>query len=157
MTEYLGGPETPEQLRERHERYRRGGGPGQDKMFVILVGPEKQPAGMIGYWKHDSNAGHMMEIGWAVLCEFQGCGVATRAVALIAQRARAEAGFRYLHAFSDVDNAASNAVARKSGFELLGQIDFDDPPGHVSHCNEWRLDLEDVWVISQGAEQEAEA
>ena len=39
MTIYIGGPETPEKIRERHERYLRGSGKGQ--MFVIVVGLER--------------------------------------------------------------------------------------------------------------------
>ncbi len=140
MTVYLGGPETPEQIRERHERYLRCR-PGQDQMFVILAGPAKQPAGLVGYWEHDWQGQQVKEIGWSVLIEFQGKGVATRAATLAAQHARAEGSFRYLHAFAAVDNAPSNAVCRKIGFELIGQVDMEDRPGQIMRCNEWRLDL----------------
>jgi hypothetical protein len=46
MTIYIGGPETPEKIRERHERYLRGSDKGQ--MFVIVVGLERVAAGSIG-------------------------------------------------------------------------------------------------------------
>jgi hypothetical protein len=29
----------------------------------------------------------------------------------------------------------------KVGFELLGEYDFEYPPGHLMRCNDWRLDL----------------
>jgi RimJ/RimL family protein N-acetyltransferase len=38
-------------------------------------------------------------------------------------------------------NEASNAICRKLGFELLGEEDFEYPPGNPIRCNDWRLDL----------------
>ena len=61
MTEHLGGPETPEQIRERHEWYWQGAGEGA--MFVIVVGPEKAAAGSIGYWKKVWRGQPVWEIG----------------------------------------------------------------------------------------------
>jgi hypothetical protein len=51
MTVHLGGPETAQQLEKRHLRYCRSTETGVDPMFVIVVGPERLPAGLIGYWK----------------------------------------------------------------------------------------------------------
>ena len=48
---------------------------------------------------------------------------------------------RPVHAFPSVDNAASNAVCRKLGFEFLGAFDFEYPPGNPLRCNDWRLEL----------------
>ena len=55
--------------------------------------------------------------------------------------ARARATHRFLHAFPSVDNAPSNAICRKLGFTLLGECDFEYPPGNRMRCNDWRLDL----------------
>jgi hypothetical protein len=41
-----------------------------------------------------------------------------------------------------VENAPSNAICRKLGFELLEACDFEFPPGHHMRCNDWRLDLQ---------------
>jgi RimJ/RimL family protein N-acetyltransferase len=49
-----------------------------------------------------------------------------------------------VYAFPSVDNAPSNAICRKVGFELLGEKDFEYPPGNPLRCNEWRFDLYDV-------------
>ena len=38
MTEHLGGPETPEKIRDRHTRYWKPEDPGKVRMFVIMVG-----------------------------------------------------------------------------------------------------------------------
>lgn len=51
MTIYIGGPETPEKIRERNERYLRGSDKGQ--IFVIVVGLERVAAGSIEYWKKE--------------------------------------------------------------------------------------------------------
>jgi hypothetical protein len=45
------------------------------------------------------------------------------------------------HAFPNVDNAPSNAICRKLGFELLEACEFEFPKGHFMICNDWRLDL----------------
>ncbi len=141
MTEYLGGPETPDRIVERHRRYVESSFSGLGPMFVILVGEQRQPAGMIGYWEHDSEGIYGWETGWSVLKEFQGQGVATRAALLVAEKARAEGRHRYLHAFSGTANAASNAVCRKAGFELQGEVMIEYPQGCPMRCNDWRLDL----------------
>ena len=48
---------------------------------------------------------------------------------------------RFMHAFPNVDNAPSNAICRKLGFELLDACEFEFPKGHFMTCNDWRLAL----------------
>ncbi len=141
MTEHLGGPETPEQIRERHERYCRISEGDNGPMFVIVVGREQVAAGSIGYWEREWRGQLLWETGWSVLPEFQGRGIATRAIAVIIDRARAAQKHRYLHAFPSVDNGPSNAICRKAGFALQAAVDFEYPPGHRMRCNDWCLDL----------------
>ena len=139
LTRYLGGPESPEKIRERHARFLRLGDPDAGRMLVILAEPEETPAGTHGYWKREENGGTVWETGWFVLPEFQGRGIATRATQLMAQLAWADAPERPIHAYPAVDNAASNAVCRKVGFRLIGPIDFEYPPGYPLRCNDWVL------------------
>jgi hypothetical protein len=40
-----------------------------------------------------------------------------------------------------VSNGASNAVCRRAGFELLGESEFEYPPGTTIVSNDWRYDL----------------
>ena len=110
-------------------------------MFVIVVGTERAAAGSIGYWQKEWQGQYVWETGWSVLPEFQGQGIATRAIANIVERASSERKHRSLHAFPSVDNAPSNAICRKAGFTLQGQFDFEYPPGHSVRCNDWCLDL----------------
>jgi RimJ/RimL family protein N-acetyltransferase len=136
MTAHLGGPETEQQVIDRHARYVSLG-----SMFSIVVLPERQKAGAIGYWEREWNDQTVYETGWHVLPEFQGRGVATAAARAIIARAAAEQRHRYLHAYPSVDNPASNAICRKAGFTFLSERDFEYPPGHPLRCNDWRVDL----------------
>ena len=77
----------------------------------------------------------------AVDQQFQGRGIATHATAQVVERARAEGTHRYLHAFPVPDNGPSNAICRKLGFTLLGEVEIEFPVGHFAPSNDWRLDL----------------
>ena len=46
---------------------------------------------------------------------------------------------RARYAFPSVDNAPSNAVCRKTGFELLGEVGFEYPKGSWLRRNDWRF------------------
>lgn len=141
MTEHLGGPESPEKLRQRHERYCRIGDSGTGRMFAIVVGPDRVAAGSVGYWEREEQGQLVWETGWSVLPEFQGQGLATRATALAADSARKEGSHRFMHAYPSVENGPSNAICRKLGFTLVGEFEFEYPPGHPMRCNDWYLDL----------------
>ncbi|MFI5690721.1 GNAT family N-acetyltransferase [Kribbella sp. NPDC051586] len=138
MTAYLGGPETPDKLRDRHRKYVENDFAGQ--MFVIVTA-DGERAGSVGYWEHSESTETVWETGWAILPEFQGRGLATVAVNEIAKVAAAAGTHRTLHAYPGVANGASNALCRKAGFTLLGERDFEYPKGHWMRCNDWRLDL----------------
>jgi RimJ/RimL family protein N-acetyltransferase len=143
MTEHLGGPESPEKIRERQERYLRLH-PEQGQMFVIVVGPDRLAAGSVGYWERETPDGTVWETGWSVLPEFQGRSIATLGTAILVERVRAIGRHRYLHAYPAVDNPPSNAICRKLGFSNLGAFDFEYPKGNPLRCNDWRLDLWDA-------------
>ena len=76
-----------------------------------------------------------------MLPEFQGRGIAGRQPSRRSTQFAPKGKHRYLHAFPSVENAPSNAICRKLGFELLEECDFEFPPGHHMRCNDWRLDL----------------
>lgn len=141
MKRHLGGPETDEQVLARHERYVRFADSGQGCMFRVLALPEAVPVGSIGYWIRLWRDEKVFEMGWSVLPTYQGRGLATAALAAVVDVARARRTYRYAHAFPSVDNPASNAVCRKAGFQLLGETEFEFPPGRFMRSNDWRLDL----------------
>jgi RimJ/RimL family protein N-acetyltransferase len=76
-----------------------------------------------------------------VVPEFQGRGIAMAATAQAIELAKRDKKHRFMHAFPNVDNAPSNAICRKLGFELLEACEFEFPKGHFMICNDWRLDL----------------
>ena len=139
MTEHLGGPETPEKLRERQGRYESL--EGGERMFKIVDEASGEPAGSVGYWEKDWHDEQIYEVGWMVAPEFQGRGIAVAATAQAIERAKRDDKHRFMHAFPSVDNAPSNAICRKLGFELLEACEFEFPKGHFMTCNDWRLDL----------------
>ncbi len=141
MTRYLGGPESPDKIAERHERYLHIPDRGTGRMFTIVTGPSGEAVGSVGYWDKEWRDQSVYEIGWSVLPEHQGRGIAGRATAAAIGNARSEGKHRFIHAFPGVENAASNAICRKLGFTLLGPEDFEYPPGHQMRCNDWQLDL----------------
>jgi RimJ/RimL family protein N-acetyltransferase len=139
MTEHLGGPESHEKIVERQSRYELAGASGQGGMFKIVE--DEQAVGSVGYWERSWNDQLVYETGWSVLPEFQGRGYAVRGAALVVAMARAEHRLRFMHAFPTPDNAASNGVCRSLGFTLVGECEFEFPPGHFSPSNDWQLDL----------------
>lgn len=140
MMEHLGGPDTRDAIRARHERYLGFDG-SSEGVFAIVVGSDETPAGWIGYWTTSWHDEDVWECGWHVLPERQSRGVATAAAVLAIEHARARGGCRWMHAFPAVDNVASNALCRRLGFTSLGEVDVEYPVGHMMHSNDWCLDL----------------
>lgn len=141
MMRYLGGPESDDQIRARHQRYVAIGDSGKGCMFVIVARQDQIPAGSVGYWERPTGEETVWETGWSVLPEFQGKGIATNGTALAIERAREERKHRYMHAYPSIENAASNAICRKLDFTLLGEQEFEYPPGNMLRCNDWQLEL----------------
>jgi len=141
MKEHLGGPETDEQVLARHRRYLAIGGSGTGRMFRVVLLPGRRGVGTIGYWERVWHEQTVYETGWSVLPPFQRRGIAAAATAAVLARAGAEEKHRFVHAFPSVDNPASNAICGKLNFTLLGECDFEFPPGHAMRCNDWRFDL----------------
>lgn len=140
MTAHIGGPETPEQIERRHEKYLAMTDPTDGAMFAVALEPDGAVVGQVGYWTHEEE-GHdpVWETGWFVLPEFQGRGIATAATRLAVEAAWAAVA-RPVHAYPNAENAASNAIARKAGLRLLGSREFEYPKGQWMTCNDWVID-----------------
>ncbi|WP_158847008.1 GNAT family N-acetyltransferase [Saccharothrix deserti] len=136
MTTHLGGPESEDKVLNRHRRYLVL---GDGRMFRVEV--DGTPAGSVGYWEKHWRGEAVWEVGWAVLPEFQGRGVAAAAARAVVEAARAEGTHAWARAFPSVDHPASNAVCRKAGFTLFGEADFEYPPGRWMRCNDWGVEL----------------
>ena len=137
MMVHLGGPESAEQLRERQQRYEEM----ESGAFKIVEQASGEGVGWVGYWEREWRSRRVYEIGWFVLPEMHGRGIAGAATALAIDAARAEQRHRFMHAFPSVENGPSNAICRKLGFELVAECEFEYPPGKFMLCNDWRLAL----------------
>jgi RimJ/RimL family protein N-acetyltransferase len=132
---HLGGPVDPGRLPRVH-RIRLA----DPWWFVITEEPGGPAVGTIGIWEAEHAGEPIHETGWTVAPEHQGRGIASRALALLLERARSEPSFERVHAFPATDNPASNALCRKAGFEHVGEVDVEFA-GRPLHCNHWVRDV----------------
>jgi RimJ/RimL family protein N-acetyltransferase len=150
MTEHLGGPESEENLEKRHKRYVAAASSGivrdPDRtypayIFKVVLEPDGMAVGSVNFWNREWKGEEVYEIGWGVLPEYQGRGIASAAVADAIELARATKRKQAVHAFPSVENPPSNGICRRLGFVLLGATQFEYPKGHWMLCNDWRLAL----------------
>jgi len=136
MMRELGGPADPEGLLKVHRRR------VEDETWYFVIVPEGSaaPAGAIGIWDSTFNGEPIHEVGWMVLQEFHGRGIASEALGLILERARGEPRFKRIHAFPGVTNGPSNTLCRKFDFVHTEEteVKFRDRPLRVNH---WELDV----------------
>jgi RimJ/RimL family protein N-acetyltransferase len=142
MTGHIGGPETPDQIRRRHERYLQMTAPTAGTMLAAVLVPSGTAVGSTGYWEHDDDGVKVWETGWFVLPEYQGRGVATAATRLAVEAAW-QVVRRPVHAYPSIGNAASNAIARKVGMRLIGPRHFEYSKDHWMTCNDWVIEPHD--------------
>jgi RimJ/RimL family protein N-acetyltransferase len=103
----------------------------------LLVDAQGVVAGSVVLWSHEDIGGTVMsEIGWMVLPEFQGRGIATTAVRILLALAREQDRWGLVHAFPATTNAPSNAVCRSAGFRFAGEQDTPFA-GRVLRTNHW--------------------
>jgi len=137
---HIGGPRPEADVRAAHKRRLDLMEQGEAHMYKVVAGDSDEALGTIGIWKVDGKGPRTYEMGWLVLPEHQGRGVATEAARLLLARARADPDVRYVHACPAVGNAGSNSIARKLGMENQGEFDNEGFAG-VLRCNDWRIDL----------------
>ena len=139
MMMHLGGPESLEQIAQRHQRYLKL--PETDHIFKIVWGSGSEAVGSIGYWQKNWHDQLVYEMGWSVLPTYQGRGIATKAGKAVIRKANLENKHRFMHAFPSMSNLPSNAICRKLGFSLIEECQVEYPPGNLLTINDWRLDL----------------
>mgnify|MGYP001202706065 CR=1 FL=1 len=141
MTAHLGGTESPEQLEARHRRYAASAESDTTYIYKVILLPDGVAVGGVSFWDREWRGEAVYEMGWGVVPEFQGRGIATAAVEEAIDLALATERHSAIHAFPSVDNAPSNGICRSVGFDLLGETEFEYPKGHCMRCNDWRLPL----------------
>jgi RimJ/RimL family protein N-acetyltransferase len=140
---HLGGPETEAKLLDRQTRYLTYHRPGEVEMLRVAV--DGVVAGSVGYWEREETGGAAYEAGWEILPAFHGKSIGSRATAALLARLQPVARHRFVYAYPTPENAGSNGICRRLGFELTGVGDFEYPRGVFSPHNVWRLDLQS-WV-----------
>ena len=134
----LGGPVARDEIPAIHQR--RVATTEADPWYFVIVTDDDEPAGALGIWETEHHGATVHETGWMLARAFHGRGLASAALALLLDRARAEPRFEQVHAWPGVSNPASNALCRKFGFELLGEED-GDYRGAKFRVNHWVLAL----------------
>ncbi|MET9572587.1 GNAT family N-acetyltransferase [Streptomyces virginiae] len=139
MTQHLGGPEPDGKLHDRQRRYEALSArePAAGRMFRVVL-ETGESAGSTGFWERQWRGEPVYEAGWGILPEFQGGGLAVAALTQLLAYVRAHGSRDSVHAFPGTDHPASNAVCRRAGFECLGEVDFEYPPGVPHPSLDWR-------------------
>lgn len=134
----LGGPVPHDEIPALHRR--RLDSVATDPWWFTIVTDDGAAAGTIGIWETEHDGAAVHETGWMLARPFHGRGLASAALALLLDRARAEPRLERLHAWPGVTNPASNALCRKFRFELLGEEEggYRDATLRVNH---WVLAL----------------
>ena len=138
MTE-LGGPLPRDGIEEKVARDVQAVAAGTDwiKMIVPDEAAAEVVAGSVTLWSHEEDSGEpISEIGWMVLPEFQGRGLARRAVRMLLELARDDGRWGLVHAFPGVTNGPSNGICRSLGFQFAGERDVTFS-GRVLRTNHW--------------------
>jgi RimJ/RimL family protein N-acetyltransferase len=151
MMTYLGGPEPEAALADRHERIQRMLAAGTGYSMMIIVPGSPDPVGWVGCWDSEWQGQDVYEMGWSVVPEFQGRGLAAGAIRAVLDLAAADGRHRWVHAFPRLDNGPSNGACRKAGFELAGECVVEFPPGHPERSNDWRYDLTSLSGSASGS------
>ena len=141
---YLNGSESEERIRRRHhKRITMSANPQTGCQYTILTGANNDPAGNIGYWESEWKGQKGWEMGWFVLPEFQGHGIATAASRQVIQLLIKRKNYTFIFATPSVDNQPSNAICRKLGFTLTGEdtIEYPSGSGRLLKINCWTLTL----------------
>ena len=136
----LGGPRPREAIERAHAKSLALAAEGRCWPLKVVPNGSASAAGFVDVFESSHEGETIYEIGWMVLPEFQGRGIASQAVRMVLDKARAERRFGRIHAFPAATNGPSNKICEKNGFANLGECEFEFA-GRSLRCNHWRIDL----------------
>ena len=140
MMAELGGPLPREGIEEKVAIDVQSAAADDSWIKMIVPGEAEAVAGSVALWSHDEDGGEpITEIGWMVLPEFQGRGLAKRAVRMVLELARDNGRWGLVHAFPATTNGPSNGICRSLGFRYTGERDTTFA-GRVLRTNHWVID-----------------
>ncbi|MFE7530981.1 GNAT family N-acetyltransferase [Kitasatospora sp. NPDC057542] len=100
-----------------------------DSSWIRMIVPDGaedgEAAGTVTLWSDQEDGATVSEIGWMVLPEYQGRGLAKAAVRLVLDAAAEDGRWGEVHANPGTTNGPSNGICRALGFRLLGERDLD--------------------------------
>jgi RimJ/RimL family protein N-acetyltransferase len=134
----LGGAVPADRLPAVH-RLRLNPPPG-DRYFTAYPEGSDRSFGLVGLWHTEWEGGTVPEAGVLVRRRYLGTGLGVRALQALFALLVAEGMAEPVHAFIAVDNAASNTLARRMGFTLLGECDVSYE-GRPLRSNHWTIRL----------------
>lgn len=94
---------------------------GNQESLNLVIQVNDQVAGMISFNRFDT-VNRSADIGYWLGATFRGKGVMTQAVAGLCTLGFTDYNLQRIELRAAVDNAASNAVARRAGFHLEGSL-----------------------------------
>ncbi|MET8545438.1 GNAT family N-acetyltransferase [Kitasatospora sp. NPDC004799] len=111
-----------------------------DSSWIRMIVPDgavdDEAAGIVTLWSDQEDGETVSEIGWMVLPEHQGRGLAKAAVRLVLDAAAEDGRWGAVHANPGTTNGPSNGICRALGFRLLGERELDFA-GRVLRANHW--------------------
>lgn len=139
MMSELGGPRPVDEVLAKAARDVDTARSGAAWILMIVLAGVPEAVGTVVVWENTEHGEPFSEIGWMVLPDHQGQGVARAAVRAVLVRARHERRWGVIHAFPGVTNGPSNGICRSLGFTLLGPelIEF---VGQQFQSNHWAID-----------------
>jgi RimJ/RimL family protein N-acetyltransferase len=139
MMAELGGPLPREGIEEKVASDVQAAAAGDAWIKMIVPGEPagEAVAGSVALWSHAEDGGQpITEVGWMVLPEFQGRGLAKQAVRMLLELAREDGGWGLVHAFPATTNSPSNGICRSLGFTFAGEREVTFA-GRVLRTNHW--------------------
>ncbi|MEU9042416.1 MULTISPECIES: GNAT family N-acetyltransferase [unclassified Kitasatospora] len=138
MMAELGGPLPRERVEERLRKDVVEA--AADRYWARMIVPDGtedgEVAGTVNLWSGEEDGRTVSEIGWMVLPEYQGRGLAKAAVRRVLDAAAEDGRWGEVHANPGTGNGPSNGICRALGFRLLGERDLGFA-GRVLRTNHW--------------------
>ncbi|MFE6051099.1 GNAT family N-acetyltransferase [Kitasatospora sp. NPDC056446] len=138
MMAELGGPLPRERVEDRLRKDVVEA--AADRCWIKAIVPdgagEGEVAGTVALWSAEEDGATVSEIGWMVLPEYQGRGLAKAAVRRVLDAAAADGRWGTVHANPGATNGPSNGICRALGFRLVGERDLDFAD-RVLRTNHW--------------------
>ena len=119
-----------EQFRTIFQRYEEGSG----GMNALILKSESKLAGLCGLLVQMVDGQQELEIGYSILPEYWGAGLATEAAHKCKEIAFSNKWSSSLISIIHIDNLPSQKVALKNGMRLDKTTTYKDNPVHIFRC-----------------------